>query len=224
MPATGLRARKKQQTREGLQSAALRLTAERGLDHVTVEDIATEADVSVRTFFNYFPTKEDAVIGVQPGWLDATLALLAARPAGEQPFLSLRVVLMELSERLVQGREEHVLRRQVVADNPSLLPRHIAAFVEFERALESALHDRERLGPPSLDAALLVSCSVAGMRVAVDAWVASDGSVPLRDLLTRALDQLAAGLLSLPGQGDPTALDVPDHPLEAVAAVRKASR
>jgi len=59
-----LRERKKQQTRDTLHEAARRLVEERGLDGVTVEDICAAAGVSARTFFNYFPTKAVAALGL----------------------------------------------------------------------------------------------------------------------------------------------------------------
>ncbi|MDR0345295.1 MAG: TetR/AcrR family transcriptional regulator, partial [Nocardiopsaceae bacterium] len=59
----GLRERKKQATRRALHDAALQLALERGLEHLTVEEISATADVSARTFFNYFPGKEEAILG-----------------------------------------------------------------------------------------------------------------------------------------------------------------
>ncbi|MFE2618572.1 TetR family transcriptional regulator, partial [Micromonospora chalcea] len=77
----GLRDRKKRQTRAALSAAALRLVAERGLDQVTVEEISEAADVSARTFFNYFPSKDEALLGDQPTDREVLAARVVAAPA-----------------------------------------------------------------------------------------------------------------------------------------------
>src|SRR5215211_4628627 len=91
----GLRERKKLATRLALHEAALRLVAERGLDRVSVDDIATAADASPRTFFNYFATKDDAVIGIDPTEPARLAAACAARPAHESAVEALRAVERE---------------------------------------------------------------------------------------------------------------------------------
>src|SRR6476646_4593563 len=76
-----LRERKKLATRRSLRRAALDLIAERGFSQVTVEDIAAAADVSPRTFFNYFPSKEAALFGTDPDRVAAPDEGGARRPA-----------------------------------------------------------------------------------------------------------------------------------------------
>src|SRR5450755_813395 len=79
----GLRERKKQQTREALSWAALRLAVERGLANVLVEDIAAEAGVSPRTYNNYFSSKAEAITWRHLDRARRTADLLRARPADE---------------------------------------------------------------------------------------------------------------------------------------------
>src|SRR5215213_8281129 len=101
----GLRERKKQATRLALHEAALRLVAERGLDGVSVDDIAAGADVSPRTFFNYFATKDDAVLGLDPAALRRTAQALAERPADESAVAALRAVQREQAEEMAREPE-----------------------------------------------------------------------------------------------------------------------
>ena len=89
---SGLRERKKLATRLALHEAALRLVAERGLDAVSVDDIADRADVSPRTFFNYFPSKVDAILGLDPEAPRQQADAFLDRPAGESPVQALRAV------------------------------------------------------------------------------------------------------------------------------------
>src|SRR3954452_2536083 len=89
---SGLRERKKLATRLALHRAALELVAERGLEHVSVDDIAARADVSPRTFFNYFSSKDDAVLGLDPDAMQRQVTELRARPAEEPPVEALRAV------------------------------------------------------------------------------------------------------------------------------------
>src|SRR5215216_1014766 len=91
--ALGRRARKKLETYRALATAARELALARGLDGVTVEDIADAADVSVRTFFNYFSSKEEALVGVEPSVLEELGAQLQDRPGDETPLEALKTVL-----------------------------------------------------------------------------------------------------------------------------------
>jgi len=90
---TGLRERKKAQTRTAISKAVMLLALDRGLDAVTVDDIAAAADVSVRTFHNYFGSKEEALIASWRSEFEVHLDELRARPADEPILVSLEHVL-----------------------------------------------------------------------------------------------------------------------------------
>src|SRR5437660_5453141 len=89
-----LRERKKLATRRLLRRAALILADERGLANVTVEDIAEAAEVSPRTFFNYFPSKEAALFGGDPDRAARLRDRVAGEAPGEPALDALRTVLV----------------------------------------------------------------------------------------------------------------------------------
>ncbi|PZG42785.1 TetR family transcriptional regulator [Spongiactinospora gelatinilytica] len=191
----GRRDRKKLETRAALAEAALRLVAERGLAGVTVEDIAEAADVSSRTFFNYFPSKEDALLVAPADVETAWPKSLASAPAGLTALQALRLVLRGQAECMEQRAEEVRLRIKVIEENPSLLPRLVSGGFANERALAAAV--AERIGPERAAGGypeLLSAVGLAAFRVAMLRWSRTKGSVPMTDLLDDAFDRLAAGL------------------------------
>ncbi|MGY1857000.1 acyl-CoA-like ligand-binding transcription factor [Modestobacter sp. SYSU DS0290] len=198
MTAT-LRERKKLATRAALHEAALRLVAERGLDRVSVDEIAERAGVSPRTFFNYFPTKDDAVIGLDPLHPQRLATALAARPTGESPVQALRAVLAAEATEMAAEPQVWPLRLQVVDGNPSLALRLTAAFAESERVLAQAI--AERTGTTvDVDVlpTLLAAVQAAVMRASLHRWLASDFTASLPALVDEAWELLTAGLPAPP--------------------------
>jgi AcrR family transcriptional regulator len=195
----GLRERKKLATRLALHEAALRLTAERGMDDVSVDDIAARAEVSPRTFFNYFPSKDDAVIGLDPAAPQHLAEQFARRPADESPVESLRAVHREMAAEMAQEPELWPLRMKVIDAHPALIGRLAAAFGESERVLAAAIADRTdtRVGVDVLPT-LLAAAQACVMRTALHRWLATDFTASLPHLVDEAWDVLAAGLPAPP--------------------------
>ena len=192
---SGLRERKKAATRLALHEAALRLVAQHGLDGVSVDDIAARADVSPRTFFNYFATKDDAVLGLDPAELRRTADALAARPADEPAVEAMRAVQREQAVEMARETELWPLRLQVIEANPGLVGWLVTHFGEADRALASAV--AERTGT-DVDAdtlpTLLALTAGAVLRTALHRWLTGGFTDSLPRLVDEAWDLLAQGL------------------------------
>ncbi|WP_329519792.1 TetR family transcriptional regulator [Spirillospora sp. NBC_01491] len=102
-PPQGRRERKKQRTREALVDAAFTLFAEKGFDATTVEEITDAVDVSSRTFFRYFASKEDVALTFQEEQARALLQLLAARPDDEPIMTALRQTMVQIARACENG-------------------------------------------------------------------------------------------------------------------------
>jgi AcrR family transcriptional regulator len=194
---SGLRERKKLATRLALHEAALKLVAERGLEHVSVDDITSRADVSPRTFFNYFSSKDDAVLGLDPDAMQRQVRALHDRPADEPPVEALRAVAMEQALEMAGETELWPLRLTVIDAHPALIGRLAALFGESERVMAEAIAQRTgtRAGV-DVYPTLLAGVAGVAMRTALHRWHATDFTASLPALLDEAWTVLAAGLRS----------------------------
>jgi AcrR family transcriptional regulator len=164
----GRRERKKSQLRRALQRAALRLAEEHGYEHLTAEGIAAACDVSTRTFFNYFSSKDEALFGPVLDRAGGLRAAFDARPASESPIESLRAACVQLAGDLVLDPGEWQTRRHVFAHSPQLLPKVHAAFADLESSLAETVADRLHLDPKADPyPALLVGIAITSLRVAI---------------------------------------------------------
>ena len=193
---TGLRERKKAETRRALTVAAIRLSIDRGSpDRVTVEEISEAAQVSPRTFFNYFSSKEEAILGVDPERRAALRAELELRPSAETPIEALRAALLATAEDIDEHAELWAQRLQLVREHPALSPGYVASFADFERGLVEAMAARLDLDADTdLYPSVVAAAALTVMRVAVKHWQATGGETPLADVVDLAFDQLADGL------------------------------
>lgn len=198
---TGLRERKKLDTRRALSDAALTLALEGGFDAVTREAIAELAGVSLRTFNNYFSGKYEALAYRQTERLRRSIAVLRGRPADEPLWTSITAaVLAPLEEDLgeVDGAESRIPSREEFAEIRTLLMRP-----EIRDAVSKELFDEwtgvvaERTGTdpeadmyPRLVAAVVRAVGDA----ATEAYVRADPRVPITDLIRAGFEAVAAGL------------------------------
>jgi AcrR family transcriptional regulator len=201
-PRPSLRERKKLATRRALRRVALDLVAERGFAHVTVEDIAEAADVSPRTFFNYFPSKEAALFGADPDRTQALRERLAHEFPGSSALEALRVVLIDEARALTEELDElggdpaqWLQRMKASHVDPHVRAARAAHMAMFECVVAEAL--AERLGTDSQRdpyPLLLASAAMGVMRAAFSFWGSSGGAVPLDQLIDAACRALAQGL------------------------------
>lgn len=137
--ATGLRERKKQQTREDIERAAMKLFKRRGFDAVTVAEVAEAAGVSEKTVFNYFPAKEDlALPDGQQRW-QALLEAIRERPAGAslvQPFRDATHAFLDQVER---GPVEDIVARPRLVMGSKALQDRLFVWWEKEAGLLAPL-------------------------------------------------------------------------------------
>jgi AcrR family transcriptional regulator len=197
-----LRERKKMATRRALQRVALDLVAERGYSRVTVEDIAEAADVSPRTFFNYFPSKEAALLGADPERTETIRRRLVEEPAEKSPIEALRTVLVgearRISDELAElggNRADWFCRMKAAQVDPHLMAARAAHVTMFESAIASGI--AERLGTRAGEdpyPVLLASTAVGTMRAVFSIWGGAGDTVALDALTDAAFQALADGL------------------------------
>lgn len=151
----GLRERKRAATRAAITAVARSMTAERGLNGFTVEEVCERAEISRRTFFNYFPTKEDSIIGHVDDELPAEIFSDFIRggegsPAGQiSPtlFRDLVQLSLSMSEQMSASEEETRQLIGVIKKEPQLMLRIIGASEEREASFAGMLAEREGVAP-----------------------------------------------------------------------------
>jgi AcrR family transcriptional regulator len=158
---TGLRERKKHRTREAIVDAAMALFDERGFEGTTVADIAARADIAPRTYFAYFPSKEDVVFADFEETLASLQGRLRDREPGETAIDALRAWLVgKLGETDFADKREGC-RRRLIRENQSLDAHERHLLGQYESALAAAIAEDVGGEPTDVRARMVAASAVA---------------------------------------------------------------
>ncbi|MFH9420664.1 TetR family transcriptional regulator [Streptomyces sp. NPDC017529] len=173
----GLRERKKQRTRDALIRSALELFTAHGYEETTIDEIAEAVDVSQRTFFRYFASKEEVVFAVQEMVEARFMEELERRPSAEVPLEALRnAVLTSWDEigdaiRTVIPLELHMRTYRMIESTPALVAAHLRRYSELEEQIARLVARREGLDVAADPRPRVVVAAFSGvMRVAGKVW------------------------------------------------------
>ena len=168
----GLRERKKQQTRELIAETARRLFVERGFERVPVAEVAREADVSEKTVFNYFATKEDLFYWRLEEFEEELLETIRERRRGES-FLAAfgRFVLQRrglLAEQDPDAVEFLARMTRMIEESPALLAREAQVFDRYTRSLAALIAEETGAGPDDVEPWVAANALMGVHRAVVD--------------------------------------------------------
>jgi AcrR family transcriptional regulator len=186
----GLRERKKQHTRETIERVALELFAERGYEETTLAEIAEAADISPRTIFGYFQSKEDILFCEESGYIEKAKEALRQRPPGTTTVDALR----EFISSMPSPDEEALLRKRVVAANPDLQLKLRARIGALEGALAESFAKDLGAGPDDIRPGLIAASMTAALAAVRDRLEAAAGHGEVMEILDEVLEFVRGGL------------------------------
>jgi AcrR family transcriptional regulator len=178
----GLRERKKEKTRLAILDAALDLFLEQGYESTTVEQIAGIVDISPRTFFRYFTSKDHLVLWFHDHGEEIMLETLASRPQDEPPFTALmhalRAVLSDMEDSAPEESARYLKLRRILEENPRLIGQSVARGAETERRLAEKVAARRGTDPDDDQLShLIVAFAMSTLRVGFEC-PRRDGTLP----------------------------------------------
>ncbi|WP_147917297.1 TetR family transcriptional regulator [Ruania zhangjianzhongii] len=186
--AEGLWARSRRAAYAEITQVAMALFLEHGFDNVTIDEIVSAAGISRRSFFRYFGTKEDVVLGDLAGQGAVVRDALEAVPLSVAPWEALDQAIWE-TESLQEESGVALKIAQMMYSTPSLRARNVEKHLQWHELLEPNIRKRLAMDPDDPDdaaAAAIVASAIACLDAAGKVWARSNGSLDLRDLYQRA--------------------------------------
>ncbi|MFL5657837.1 MAG: TetR family transcriptional regulator [Ktedonobacteraceae bacterium] len=187
-----LRERKKHLAQTTIEEAALRLFQQRGYEHTSIQDIAEAVMMSSRTFFRYFASKEEVLLGPMRTIMSDGLRFLQRVAPTESPHAALRATFEYLASRYQQQRASFLTRYRVVMQIPSIASIYLYALMETEPALCDALGSHLEADTNHNKIRFLVAIYMAALRVALEEWLKQEAQGDLVSLLDEYLDSFSS--------------------------------
>jgi len=168
---TGLREWKKVKTRDQIIETTIQLCLKNGFKKVTIQEIVDSLDISRRTFFRYFRSKEDVVIERIGEYCGEVITELESRPKQEPVWTSLVEAFSRFIKRCTTNSAGMLALHKMMMENPSLLARKYEMPSQWEAALLPEVRKRlKRGGQQSINARILVSAVISCTNVAFEHW------------------------------------------------------
>jgi AcrR family transcriptional regulator len=199
----GLRERKKEQTRRAIEDAAFRLFAERGFQATTVADIAEAADVAPRTFFAYFPSKEDVLFADFDETSEALAARLRDRLPGETTFDALRAWITGLLPDLEADENREALRHRLCSEYESIAAHERHLMARFEAIIAESVAADLGDAPSDLRPRMIAAAAIAALMAMRPDDPGAEELAPQEKLqrLDEALEFLRGGVVAVSARG-----------------------
>ncbi|MEU8803264.1 helix-turn-helix domain-containing protein [Spirillospora sp. NPDC048819] len=192
--ASPLRERTRRAVRGELMDVGMALFARQGYDATTVEEVAQAAGMSKRSFFRYFDSKEDLVLGNQESIGEEVAQALAGRPADEPPWPALRRAFDLVVERMDSAPDRALILLRMLNDTPGLMASQLARRSRWRELLVPHLHARltpEGASPHDPRPLALAGAALACYEATQATWLASGGTLSVGLLLDDAMSAVA---------------------------------
>jgi AcrR family transcriptional regulator len=191
----GLRERKRRETHLRIQNAARALFVARGYARTTLEDIADAANLSRRTLFHYFRSKDDILMSMAGGMGEALVQGLDAQPPGKSPLATMMEAMKDIAE--AQPHEELLIFDKVMRSSEAVLARKRANYILSEEVLFEAMQRRWPEPAMREELRLAANMVVSVVRLSLEQFNREEGKRSLADVMNDEFSLMRGMLLHI---------------------------
>jgi len=184
----GNRERKRLETKHRIAVTALELFKKNGYDETTLNDIAEAAEISRRTVFSYFDSKEDILLAWQSGIAGMLRAAVLAETTDQHPFDAVSSALLKLVA--AHHSENDIVIDRLLRSTETLRASKQAKYIQQEEAVFEALTTLWPQQSRRQALRLVAMASIGALRLSIEQWAGDDGTQPISTYLRRAFANL----------------------------------